>query len=167
MEPKNNSLPIITIAQPCPVQWEQMQGSESKRFCDHCTKHVYNFAEMPVDEVGQMLRSGGKICAQVRRKPDGSIVTIEDRRKFLGRRNWLQRVAVLAASVVTVFTFGGCNSETIIRYIPWIDHEQTQSVGGKIAPLGGVIEIGPEELGDISIQPEPITEPPAQPISVN
>ena len=74
----NSSLPVlgqIQIKTPCPMNWDEMDGDKSKRFCGHCQKHVHNFAEMEATEVDQLVSSDQSVCAMIRRRTDGSIVT--------------------------------------------------------------------------------------------
>ncbi len=56
----------ITIATPCPVNWESMDGDEQKRYCRHCNRHVYNLSAMNSDELVELIRTtegqfGGQI----------------------------------------------------------------------------------------------------------
>lgn len=66
----------IEIASPCPKKWEEMQGDDTRRFCDGCGHHVYNFASMTRDEAETLLReSEGRLCARLYQREDGAIKT--------------------------------------------------------------------------------------------
>lgn len=68
----------IRIASPCPARWEDMQGDDKRRYCTQCDLHVHNVAEMTADEVEDMLRPlmerGERVCAQLRRREDGTVL---------------------------------------------------------------------------------------------
>ena len=147
-DPKNSLpvLPQIKINSPCPMDWDEMDGDASRRFCGHCQKHVHNFAEMDADSVGELLGSGISICAKIKKRADGSIVTKERR---ISRRTWFGRLGALAASVAAFVTLGGCR-------------EPVDEVMGGMeapAPVAGPMlmgEVESVELGDVMIM-----EPPA------
>lgn len=148
-----NSLPVIQIATPCPMQWDKMQGDDSKRFCNQCTKNVFNFAEMPRDDVSDLLCSGQSVCARISRHADGSIVTLDDKpstKRLSHIGSYIQRLAVCAAGFVSLMTFGGCDEEKVRRAIPWLP-EHEEEITGIVAPGA--------ELGDIAIS-MPVEEEP-------
>src|SRR5688572_14713159 len=71
---------LITIPEPCPVPWDQMQGDSRVRFCTRCEKNVYNLSAMTTEEAEQVIReNGGHLCGQIQRRGDGSIITLRPR----------------------------------------------------------------------------------------
>ena len=148
-------LPQIKINTPCPMNWDEMDGNASRRFCGHCQKHVHNFEEMDAKSVTELLNSVSSICAKVRRQADGSIITKETR---ISRRNWFARLGGLAASIAVLLTLGGCR-------------ESADDVTGLVAPPTTVEapvllgEVDGSELGDVvMVQPEVIMEQPEEPV---
>jgi hypothetical protein len=145
-----NQLPILSIAEPCPMSWDSMQGCNTTRFCTDCSKHVFNFSEMPRDQVQSLLHSGESVCAQIRRLPDGSVMTREDQTQATRRiwwRRWRLRMGYTAASLLSLVSFGGCNEQTVQRFFPWLGEEHAE-------PVTGIVDIA--EIGDVVVAPEPI-----------
>lgn len=66
----------VEIASPCPKSWDEMQGDYSKRFCEECGHHVYNFSGMTRDAAETLLReTEGRLCARIYRREDGAVMT--------------------------------------------------------------------------------------------
>jgi len=94
----------LRIASPCPVGWEQMTGDERTRLCQLCDLHVYNISEMSRKEAASLIaeREGGRICARLFRRTDGTIIT---RDCPVGLRAIRRRVSNTATAVfATVMT---------------------------------------------------------------
>lgn len=161
----SNSLPVLQIPTPCPMQWDQLNGGDQKRFCDQCNKHVYNFSEMPAEEIDLVLKSSAQssqsVCAQIRRLPNGQILTADDKPQ-LKQSTWGNRLATLVASLMVLVNFSGCESDLVSRLLPWwpngshageelgdIAIEPPPAIGGKVVvELGDVaVEAPPEEPG--------------------
>jgi Carboxypeptidase regulatory-like domain len=71
-----SNLDHLSIASPCPANWEQMNGDEHVRFCDLCNLHVYNIAPLTPKEVETLIaNTEGRICARIFRRADGTIMT--------------------------------------------------------------------------------------------
>ncbi len=84
----------------CPTNWEAMVGSNRKRFCNECNKHVYDFSQMTRREVEAVIEAArGNLCARVTRKPDGSIQMMEAVRPALHLIS--RRASPLASAVVS------------------------------------------------------------------
>ena len=147
-----NFLPVlhqIKINTPCPINWDEMDGNASRRFCGYCQKNVHNFEEMDAKSVGELLNSDTSICAKIRRRSDGSIVT---KATPTLRCSWFARLGGLAASIAAMLALGGCR-------------ETTDDVTGLVAPPTTVEapvlvgEVDRSELGDVvMVQPETIVE---------
>ena len=76
MRESTNPLDKIKIASPCSANWDEMYGSERKRFCADCRLNVYNISEMTKDEAENfILRSEGRLCLRVYRRRDGTVIT--------------------------------------------------------------------------------------------
>ena len=66
----------LRVASPCPASWDQMTGDHRVRFCDLCNLPVYNIARMTRREASALIaKSEGRVCAQLYRRTDGTIIT--------------------------------------------------------------------------------------------
>src|SRR5215210_3140703 len=55
----------IRVASPCEASWEQMQGDERSRFCDHCQLHVYNLSAMSAPDAAALVQEKeGRLCVR-------------------------------------------------------------------------------------------------------
>jgi len=71
-----NPLENIKIASPCKANWEEMYGSERRRFCGECKLNVYNLSGMTEREAENIiLQSEGRLCVRFYKRTDGSILT--------------------------------------------------------------------------------------------
>jgi hypothetical protein len=53
-----------------------MNGNERVRFCAHCHLHVHNLSEItPTQAMELVLRSGGRLCLRIERRPGGKPLT--------------------------------------------------------------------------------------------
>lgn len=87
----------LRIASPCPADWEKMKGDERVRFCDLCNLNVYNLAQLTRNEaVSLVAKTGGRICARVYRRADGTVITKDCP---VGLRAIRQRTARFAGAV--------------------------------------------------------------------
>jgi hypothetical protein len=72
----NELLSRLTIATPCPMDWDRMPGDDRVRYCGACGKHVHNFAAMTSDEATSLLRTRqGRLCGRILQRSDGTVVT--------------------------------------------------------------------------------------------
>ncbi|MDX6767553.1 MAG: hypothetical protein SFU85_12280 [Candidatus Methylacidiphilales bacterium] len=54
----------LTIKNPCPKSWAEMKGSETRRFCTHCSKHVHHLSKLSRPEAALLLQwKKGNLCA--------------------------------------------------------------------------------------------------------
>ena len=71
-----NPLSSIKIASPCSQDWNEMIGTERKRFCGECKLNVYNLSGMSQAEAENLLmNSEGRLCVKFFRRSDGTILT--------------------------------------------------------------------------------------------
>lgn len=89
----------LTIATPCDMRWEEMTGDARVRHCGACQLSVYNVSEMGTAEVEALLRPGGRVCARLYRRADGTVVTGDCRRVWREQR---AEAATLLGTAVTV-----------------------------------------------------------------
>ncbi|MBI1784818.1 hypothetical protein HYR69_06710 [Candidatus Sumerlaeota bacterium] len=70
------SLDAITVKSPCSVPWETMKGDDRSRHCDLCKLNVFNLSEMTPEEAEKLiLTTEGRVCIQIYRRADGTVVT--------------------------------------------------------------------------------------------
>ncbi|AKQ63720.1 hypothetical protein A176_000632 [Myxococcus hansupus] len=87
----------LTIATPCEMRWDDMKGDARVRHCEACKLSVHNVSEMTTDEVETLLQPGGRVCARLYRRPDGTVVTGDCRRVW--RQQRAEAVTLLGTAV--------------------------------------------------------------------
>lgn len=100
-------LHTITIAKPCPMDWEKMTGDERIRFCGSCKLNVYNLSAMKEDEAVQLVREKeGKLCVRFFRRPDGTILTQDCPTGLkMWRQQFWRMTSAIAAGFAAVFLY--------------------------------------------------------------
>lgn len=89
-------LGVVKIATPCPMQWSDMEGTGRVRFCTRCSLNVHDFAGLDSEEARQLLRAGGRICARLFVRADGTILTKDCPKGYPRALLWARRFAVPA-----------------------------------------------------------------------
>lgn len=143
------SLDLIEVRTPCPADWEQMAGDHTKRFCQHCQKHVHNLSAMPADEAERLVcESAGKLCVRFARDESGKVLTLDYRGTT--QRRWTWKVWTLIALVGATITAG----------------VQAMILGKRaILPPGATVVVGtpppnfPVLMGDVALPPETTANP--------
>jgi hypothetical protein len=92
----------LRIASPCPITWDAMRGDDRVRFCDSCSKHVYNVSDLTAEEAVALIQeSDGHSCVRLYRRKDGTVLTADCP---VGIRSAVRRRLMrLAAAGVIVF----------------------------------------------------------------
>src|SRR5690349_6727693 len=76
MNSRHGILDRVTIPIRCDADWSAMPGTDRVRHCAQCGKHVYNLSAMSRREAERLIEStGGRLCARIYQRPDGSILT--------------------------------------------------------------------------------------------
>ena len=66
----------VSVAAPCPADWDSMIGGDRVRFCSQCQLNVYNLSAMSKFEAESLIaRTEGRLCVRFYRRKDGSILT--------------------------------------------------------------------------------------------
>src|SRR5262245_18345345 len=92
----------VVISSPCTVPWAQMAGNAWVRHCSRCDLNVYNLSELTRAEATALIqRVEGRLCVQLRRRPDGTIITRDCWSRVLAAR----RRGLLAAIGATILVF--------------------------------------------------------------
>ncbi|MBX3097422.1 MAG: hypothetical protein KF812_11215 [Fimbriimonadaceae bacterium] len=90
----------LRINQPCPEDWDAMEGDERRRFCSGCGCYVNNLSEMSADEAESLLQQTGRVCTRVLTDP---------RRGILTKDGWVSRVLTSGAVAAAM---AGCQTAT-------------------------------------------------------
>jgi hypothetical protein len=72
----HNPLDRVSVATPCPSDWDRMMGGDRVRFCGQCQLNVYNLSALSRDDAEALIaRAEGRLCVRFYRRQDGSIIT--------------------------------------------------------------------------------------------
>jgi hypothetical protein len=102
----DNPLNNLKVASPCSQDWNQMLGTDRKRYCGECKLNVYNLSGMSRAEAENLITSAeGRLCVRFFKRADGSVIT-ED--CPVGWAKVKQRTrAYITAVASLIFTFFG------------------------------------------------------------
>jgi hypothetical protein len=127
----------VTIAAPCPADWDRMPGTDQVRHCSECNRNVYNLSAMTRRQAEALLReTEGRFCARLYRRADGTILTenCPAGLRAIGRR--VSRFAGAAMSAVAAVS-----SATAAQFpmfpVPSALWEARSSVTGVVKDLSG------------------------------
>ena len=68
----------LRIASPCPASWDTMQGDDRTRFCETCSKNVYNVSDLTSTEITDLIQKAeGRLCIRLYRRKDGTVLTAD------------------------------------------------------------------------------------------
>jgi len=96
-----NPLNNIKIASPCSQDWNEMIGSERKRFCGECKLNVYNLSGMSRAEAQNLLLSSeDRLCVRFYRRADGSVLTKDCPVGWQAIKRRVSKTATAAASLI-------------------------------------------------------------------
>jgi hypothetical protein len=70
------NLDRVTIPIRCHADWDLMAGDDRVRYCTACEKRVYNLSALTRRQAEVLVAEhGGKLCARIYQRPDGSVLT--------------------------------------------------------------------------------------------
>jgi hypothetical protein len=158
-------LDTVTIATPCTVPWDAMQGDERRWFCLKCSKHVHDISEMTAAEAIGLLdgipgaeaaeKTENELpCIRLYRRPDGRVVTSDcptTLRERIGM--WLVRRSAWAASIFAMIFLSGCREDKpkMTQGVPCWWAEQAQEA---VRMAQERLEIAP--MPHVATRPKPI-----------
>ncbi len=100
------SLQTITVADPCQVSWDTMQGDDVVRFCLECQRHVYNLSEMSRSEAERLVEeTEGRLCVRFYRRADGTFLSRRCPRSVRGFALFV--ASLVSAGVATILLLFG------------------------------------------------------------
>lgn len=78
---RKKSLPVlgeVKVASPCNADWNLMTGDEQSRFCDKCSKNVYNLSAMTTEQAEKLIREKERdLCVRYYQRADGTVLTAD------------------------------------------------------------------------------------------
>lgn len=97
----------VTVAAPCPADWDAMIGDDRSRFCGQCRLNVYNLSGMTKREAEALIAGAeGRLCIRYYRRADGTILTENCPVGLSALKRRLSRVASATLSAVLSFFAG-------------------------------------------------------------
>lgn len=105
---RTRTLDVIEIEEPCSEDWDRMIGSGSVRFCQLCRFNVYDLRALTEDEIVRLVtETEGRLCVQVYRRADGTVVTADcaPARFEAARRVARRSLKVAAGMIAAMLTF--------------------------------------------------------------
>lgn len=121
----------LRIATPCPKNWDEMTGNDTRRFCEHCQLHVTNLSAMPPRErdgfVAEVRRSGESVCVGYELNPDGAPILMESRWSRFAVS--MRRAAAVVLSTVLPFAFASCVAKRLTGVVPPGNEELSREPG--------------------------------------
>jgi hypothetical protein len=99
------SLPLdrIRIASPCPASWQEMEGDDRVRTCDHCQMQVFNLSGMRQREAEKLIvKAEGRLCVRLYQRADGTIITADCPLGLIALRRVVCRAIAYGAGVVAL-----------------------------------------------------------------
>jgi hypothetical protein len=144
----------VSIATPCPADWDSMTGDERSRFCALCQKNVYNIASMTAEEAEAFLRgAGGEACLRLYRRADGTVLTSDCPVGVLRRRRRRAVASVVSAGLVAAGALVAFERSRPVRPPPFL-------------PVTGVMVLDPAPTATTTPSAEPSSAKAAAPIPV-
>lgn len=118
---RKRNLPLlgqVHVQAPCPERWDEMNGTDRRRFCDLCQKDVHNLSAMTRLEAEAFLEDSTDkdVCVTFYRRRDGKIMTTDcgpgqSRRAQLRKKSAWAGASILAGSTAAACTTATPQSE--------------------------------------------------------
>ena len=150
----DNPLENLKIASPCSQDWNEMNGSDHKRFCGECNLNVYNLSGMTKYDAENLLRlSEGRLCVRYFQRSDGTVLTKDCP---VGWAAVKRRISFAAAAAFGVFlsligTIGVMSlfgkKIDIGKQIPWVKPTSDPQIMGAIAMPSPTPKVSPTPKG--------------------
>ena len=165
----------VRVASPCRADWNLMDGDERVRFCQSCTKNVYNLSAMSKTEAEQLIaEKEGKLCVRYFQRADGTILTdncpiglkiVRRPFKFLlmGFATLLASGAAIVAKETSTPSVAQANTGTRVCNVPFVRALINRIEGNNATAVAGGITMGkpaPPIMGEIPApSPTPTPKP--------
>jgi hypothetical protein len=182
-------LEVIQIATPCHASWDEMRGNDRVRFCDECKLHVYNISAMSREAASELVaQREGRLCVQMYRRADGTVITDDCGAIRKAARRSLQFAGtaasvVLCAAISPLFLLASDRTPTrnahasfvpLATFDSWfapimrlfrantVRGEMSYPVAGGISAPTSQPTMGVPIMGDVAMPPPPTTQPAQQ-----
>ena len=144
-----------TLSFQCPKLWQDMPGSETKRFCEECGHHVQNLSLLGEEERNELLQRARteRICGRYVQDLDGNLITADSEAGLSAKIRAL-RLAAIASGAVAL---ASCSKESEPQPVgiicaPNEDHDESAiPTTGPTSPpnpdgiLGGLLKKEPTD----------------------
>lgn len=171
-EPISIRLEQLSIASPCTASWDDMTGSETKRFCGQCNLHVHNVSAMSREDAEAFLGGAlgdGRVCVRMFRRFDGTVLTRDCPVGLARARERARRVCAAVAAMLGITALWGWldglpGVVKVRETEPYITLRN--AVWGKpMAPVPRPFPVGGWIAGEVAYMPPPAA--PSAPTSGN
>ena len=149
-----NPLNNIKIASPCSQDWNEMIGTDRKRFCGECKLNVYNLSGMSRGEAENLLVNWeGRLCVRFFRRADGTVLTKDCPVGWQAIKRRVSKTATAFASLL----FAALSGIGLANYFTKADAQPTmEAMTPKIKNYTtGVMAID-ETNSNVAVQRKPI-----------
>ncbi|MCB1280967.1 MAG: hypothetical protein KDB18_05545 [Salinibacterium sp.] len=93
----------VSVASPCPMNWDEMTGDDRVRHCEMCELNVYNIAGMTRQDATELItQTEGRVCIRLHRRADGTVITRDCPVGLAAVRRASRRVWVAVAAGVAL-----------------------------------------------------------------
>lgn len=151
-----NPLSNIKIASPCSQEWNEMIGTERKRFCGECKLNVYNLSGMSQTEAESLLlNSEGRLCVRFYRRADGSVLTKDCPVGWQAIKQRVSKTATAFASLVFAVLSG-------VGLVNYFAKSAEPQIIGELTPVTENMRIGKMVIDDTN----PDVGVPKKPVAV-
>ena len=154
-------LDTINVPVPCSQSWEQMSGSEARRFCELCSHSVVNLSALSKESAADLLqnRGTGRLCVRYALDQQGQIQFKPKISRSL--KMWQTSAMIFGA----IFTLLGLTPTISAQNQPTARPETTINghTIGMIAPPEATPVAQPQRLGEmVAPQVTPLAQPTSQ-----
>lgn len=159
MKRRTNPLNHVSVAAPCPADWERMNGTEQVRFCAQCQLNVYNLSGMTRKEAERLIaQSEGRLCVRYFRRADGTIITQNCPVGLRALKRRLSRMMTAVVSMVLSF-LAGVLAYSGMQQIPArlglvlevLTAKPSEPTGRELPIAGEMVLVEPETKGELVV----------------
>jgi hypothetical protein len=114
------NLDRVSIPIQCHADWDLMAGDDRVRYCKACQKSVYNLSALTKRQAEALVAEhGGKLCARIYQRPDGSILTQNCPEGIRGLTAKItRRAGAVLSAMLSVGTLAPQSQATPLSQIP-------------------------------------------------
>lgn len=150
-----SSLDRVTVATPCPADWDGMIGGDRARFCGQCELNVYDLSGMKRNEAEALItRTEGRLCVRFYRRQDGSIITQDCPVGLRALRRRISRTRRAVVSALLSFLAGIGVTASVGRLESFL--LDSDAMWGTFGRTQGVIAGPRPTMGDMVLTDHPV-----------